>query len=179
MRPDWSGARYGLGYHGLFVLLFIFSKFAELVDTALLLLAGRRVLALHWWHHVSVLLYCWHSYSAQVSTGIWFASMNYGVHSIMYAYFAATQYSRAFRAAARDFAVYITLLQLAQMLVGIWVTACAVFYQKAGRPCGVNRVNSILGLSMYTSYFLLFLQFFVASYLVKKPSDAGNRRKEQ
>merc|ERR1712203_1106971 len=64
--------------------LFIYSKIAELMDTVLLLLAGKPVIALQWWHHSTVLLYCWHSYSVRIATGAWFACMNYSVHSIMY-----------------------------------------------------------------------------------------------
>ena len=46
--------RYGQGWHGLWVALFVYSKLFELVDTALLLLAGRPVVLLQWWHHATV-----------------------------------------------------------------------------------------------------------------------------
>merc|ERR1719229_1830264 len=121
---------YASGVSGFFVALFIYSKIAELVDTALLLLAGKPVIALQWWHHSTVLLYCWHSYSVRIATGTWFACMNYSVHSIMYGYFAVmgTQY----RKSITKYAIYITLLQLLQMLVGMFVTIKAVLYQAAG-----------------------------------------------
>ena len=54
--------------------------------------------------------------------GLWFSAMNYLVHSIMYAYFAATSVSQSWRRAVRPYAIFITLLQLAQMVVGIVVT---------------------------------------------------------
>merc|ERR1719238_605328 len=82
---------YGCGPVGIFVALFIYSKFAELVDTLLLILRKNPVIPLHWYHHASVLLYCWHSYAARIGTGLWYATMNYCVHSIMYAYFGLTQ----------------------------------------------------------------------------------------
>mmetsp|Transcript_7572 Transcript_7572/g.22702 ORF Transcript_7572/g.22702 Transcript_7572/m.22702 type:complete len:173 (+) Transcript_7572:279-797(+) len=81
-------AWYGEGLSGFFVLLFVCSKIAELMDTVLLLLAGKPVIALQWWHHSTVLLYCWHSYSTRIATGLWFAAMNYSVHAVMYGYFA-------------------------------------------------------------------------------------------
>ncbi|KAJ8601652.1 hypothetical protein CTAYLR_009829 [Chrysophaeum taylorii] len=165
---------YGVGVHGMFVALFIFSKFAELVDTVLLLLSKRPVILLHWWHHVTVLLYCWHSYAVQIATGLWFATMNYCVHTIMYAYFAATQTS--LRKAVRPFAIYITLLQLLQMLVGIFVTVRAVIYQATGTECHVNKTNSILGLTMYASYFFLFFKLFLDNYVTKKkPSTVAQQ----
>lgn len=155
---------YGGGVSGLFVALFIYSKFAELVDTALVLLGKRRLIFLHWWHHATVLLYCWHSYSTQIATGLWFATMNYFVHSIMYAYYGCMGVARL-RPLVKKRAIYVTLLQLAQMVVGIGVTVRAVVYQMEGRECAVNKTNSMLGLAMYSSYFLLFGVFFVDTYV--------------
>ena len=48
--------------------------------------------------------------------------MNYFVHSIMYGYFGATSVSQSWRRAVRPYTIFITLLQLAQMVVGIVVT---------------------------------------------------------
>merc|ERR1711933_481005 len=156
---------YGSGLSGFFVALFIYSKVFELVDTVLLLLAGKPVIALQWWHHSTVLLYCWHSYSVRIATGAWFACMNYSVHALMYGYFAVmgTQY----RKLVSPYAIYITLLQLVQMLVGMFVTIRAVLYQAAGEECHVNKTNSVLGLCMYASYFLLFFKLFLDNYYLK------------
>merc|ERR1712176_458719 len=167
--PSW----YATGWSGVFVALFIYSKIAELMDTVLLLLAGKPVIALQWWHHSTVLLYCWHSYSVRIATGAWFACMNYSVHSIMYGYFAVmgTQY----RKSVSRYAIYITLLQLVQMLVGMFVTIKAVGYQAAGEDCHVNKTNSILGLTMYASHFVLFFKLFVDNYYLKPRSSKAAR----
>merc|ERR1712054_658200 len=166
---------YGGGLSGFFVALFIYSKVAELVDTYLLLLAKKPVIALQWWHHSTVLLYCWHSYSARIATGLWFAAMNYSVHSVMYGYFAIM--STKYRKYVTPYAIFITLAQLAQMLVGMFVTIKAVMYQNAGLECHVNKTNSVLGLSMYASYFLLFFKLFVDNYYLKPRSDKLVRKK--
>jgi len=157
---------YSNGLCGFFVSMFVYSKVFELVDTVLLLLANKPVIALQWWHHSTVLLYCWHSNSASIATGLWFASMNYSVHSIMYAYFAAT--ATTYRKLVTPFAIFITLAQLLQMAVGMFVTVKAVFYQADGLECHVNKTNSVLGLSMYFSYFVLFLKLFIDNYVMKK-----------
>merc|ERR1712203_812685 len=83
----------------------------------------------------------------------------------MYGYFAimGTQY----RKTVSRYAIYITLLQLVQMLVGMFVTMKAVSYQAGGEECHVNKTNSVLGLSMYLSYFLLFFKLFVDNYYLK------------
>merc|ERR1712018_126732 len=153
-----------MGLCGFYVALFIYSKIAELIDTVLLL-AGKQVIALQWWHHSTVLLYCWHSYSTRIATGLWFAAMNYSVHSVMYGYFAlvATEY----RKYITPYAMLITLAQLLQMLVGMFVTIKAVVYQQEGQECHVNKTNSVLGLAMYFSYFVLFFKLFVDNYVTQ------------
>merc|ERR1712176_182611 len=156
---------YGGGLCGFFVALFIYSKVAELIDTVLLLLAAKPVIALQWWHHSTVLLYCWHSYSCRIATGLWFAAMNYSVHSVMYGYFALM--STKYRKYITPYAIFITLAQLAQMLVGMFVTIKAVLYQDAGLECHVNKTNSVLGLAMYFSYFLLFFKLFIDNYVTQ------------
>jgi hypothetical protein len=144
------------------------------MDTILLLLAQKPVIALQWWHHSTVLLYCWHSYSASIATGMWFCCMNYAVHSVMYGYFAIT--ATKYRKMATPFAMFITLAQLLQMVVGMYVTVQAVLYQANGHECHVNKTNSVLGLLMYFSYFVLFFKLFVDNYLLKKKKalDAKN-----
>jgi len=161
-------ASYGYGMEGFFVFLFIYSKLAELVDTLWLLLRKSPVILLHWYHHVTVLLYCWHSYSVRIGTGLWFASMNYTVHSIMYFYFGLTQCGPAGRKFAKNFAMLITSMQLLQMVVGIIVTVSSVVYHASGATCYVSLVNSAFGLVMYASYFVLFLQLFLNHYVFAK-----------
>merc|ERR1711979_104697 len=156
---------YATGWSGVFVALFIYSKIAELIDTVLLLFAGKQVIALQWWHHSTVLLYCWHSYSTRIATGLWFAAMNYSVHSVMYGYFALM--STKYRKYITPYAIFITLAQLAQMLVGMFVTIKAVMYQNAGLECHVNKTNSVLGLAMYASYFVLFFKLFIENYVTQ------------
>lgn len=162
---------YGMGKVGFFVFLFIYSKLAELLDTFWLLLRKSPVILLHWYHHVTVLLYCWHAYSIRIGTGLWFASMNYTVHAIMYFYFGLTQLGPKGRATAKRFSMLVTLLQLTQMVVGILVTVASVYYHYIGRACFVSITNSALGLIMYSSYFVLFLQLFLSHYVYNKKED--------
>ena len=138
------------------------------------MLAKRRLIFLHWWHHATVLLYCWHSYGTQIATGLWFATMNYFVHALMYTYYGCMGVERL-RPRVKKRAIFVTLLQLAQMVVGIGVTVRAVLYQIEGEECSVNKTNSILGLAMYSSYFVLFGIFFVDTY-VRSSSKANLKR---
>merc|ERR1711988_115028 len=71
---------------------------------------------------------------------------------------------------AKNFAMLITSLQLLQMVVGIVVTVASVVYHARGETCYVSLVNSCLGLIMYSSYFVLFLQLFLNHYVLGKKS---------
>lgn len=48
----------------------------------------RPVLFIHWYHHVTVLVFTWFTNSQAISAGRWYLVMNYAVHSVMYAYYA-------------------------------------------------------------------------------------------
>ncbi len=160
---------YGSGPVGFFVCLFIYSKLFELVDTFFLIIRKNPVILLHWYHHVTVLLYCWHSYSVRISSGLWFAAMNYCVHAFMYFYFGMTQVGPRSRKMVKPFAIFLTLGQLTQMVVGIAVTvASGVYSAHPHKGCHSNATNSLLGLLMYFSYFLLFGKLFMR-YFNKKP----------
>lgn len=60
---------YGAGACGLAVQLFIISKIPELIDTVFIVLRKKPLIFLHWYHHVTVLLYCWNSYVTQSGAG--------------------------------------------------------------------------------------------------------------
>jgi elongation of very long chain fatty acids protein 6 len=68
---------YGSGSSGLWVQLFILSKFPELIDTFFIVIHKKPLIFLHWYHHITVLLYCWHSYVTKSPPGIFFVCMNY------------------------------------------------------------------------------------------------------
>merc|ERR1712060_678934 len=80
-----------------------------------------------------------------------------------------------YRKMVSRYAIYITLLQLVQMLVGMFVTIKAVLYQAAGEECHVNKTNSFLGLCMYASYFILFFKLFVDNYYLKPRAAPRSR----
>ena len=159
---------YLYGSSGLWTGLFIYSKFPELLDTAFLVLQKKRVIFLHWFHHCTVLLYCWHAFHHRIAPGIWFAAMNYSVHSIMYFYYFLS--SIGMRSLVRPIAPFITFIQIAQMFVGISVTVTAA-YMHSNDPssCATDGANWKLGLGMYFAYFCLFCVLFWNLYCTKKP----------
>ncbi|TFJ83735.1 hypothetical protein NSK_004839 [Nannochloropsis salina CCMP1776] len=156
--PDAAG--YGDGAAGLWVMLFTVSKVFELMDTVILVLKGKDPMFLHWYHHVTVLLYTWFSYSAR-NPGLYFIAMNYTVHAVMYSYYFLMELRLWPKWLSP---VFITLMQISQMLVGVGVTAAAYSYQ-ADPSCAVVRDLIPWCAAMYATYLYFFVEFFVERFL--------------
>lgn len=160
---------YSKGPVGLWMALFVYSKIPELMDTVFLVLRKKPVIFLHWFHHVTVLLYCWHAFHTAVAPGLWFAAMNFSVHSIMYFYFGMTNIG--FYKSMQPLAPFITTIQILQMVGGMICLSYIGYTQVVAgdyESCTVNPANWKLGLMMYFSYFVLFAVLFAQKYLVKK-----------
>ncbi|XP_042209791.1 elongation of very long chain fatty acids protein 6-like isoform X1 [Homarus americanus] len=154
---------------GFWNWMFTLSKVPELGDTVFIVLRKQPLIFLHWYHHVTVLLYAWYSYSDYIATARWFVCMNYLVHSVMYSYYALK--ALKFRV-PRWVAMSITTAQLAQMIMGAAVNIWAYQVKQAGNECHVSYDNIKISLLMYTSYFVLFARFFRRAYVVN-PKQVG------
>nr|WDS84447.1 elongation of very long chain fatty acids protein 6 [Apocyclops royi] len=155
---------------GFWALMFVLSKVPELGDTIFIVLRKQPLIFLHWYHHLTVLLYAWYSFTEYTAAARWFIVMNYLVHSVMYTYYAFK--AMKFRV-PRGIAMVITTLQLIQMVFGCLVNVWAYQIKEAGQECGVSHQNINLSLLMYTSYFVLFARFFYNTYLA---NDSGTKK---
>lgn len=166
-----AGAHFARGARAAVMLAFMLSKVPELFDTAFLIARGRPVTLLHAWHHASVLTYCWLAYGARSNSGVFFAAMNFVVHAVMYFYFALQA------AGARPrWGGAVTRLQIAQMVAGCALVAASAWLQLAhGRVCEDPRVLAAAAL-IYSSYLVLFVQFFVAK---KAAAGAATAAKDE
>merc|ERR1719162_726923 len=143
----------------LALCLFCFSKIPELGDTVFLVLKGKKVRFLQWYHHTTVLLFCWLALATKYTPGFWFATTNYFVHSVMYMYFFLMTFPVVARL-VKPIAPVITIVQIAQMLWGLVVNAIAVGTYFSGGSCHVQAVTAYSAVLMYASYFYLFVQLF-------------------
>jgi cytochrome P450 len=146
---------------GLWMFLFIASKLPELVDTVFIVLRQKPLILLHWYHHISVLCYCWQAYAEPAANGGYFGAMNFTVHCFMYGYYflMAMKMKPAFFRPE-----YITFMQLAQMFGGIAVVSSSTYYKMHGESCSVSYFNLTAAGLMYASYFLLFFLFALNRY---------------
>ena len=151
------------------------SKIPELVDTFFLVFQKKPVIFLHWYHHVTVLLYCWHAYCVGVGAGMYFTAMNFVVHSVMYSYYFLMCFPSA-RKYIRKIAMFITSIQLFQMIGGVAISLMTAYYYnqsaKTGEQCHVDVFNLEMAFAMYTSYFVLFGALFRKLYGPKPKSSA-------
>jgi len=156
--------------------MFVISKAYELGDTVFIVLRKQPLIFLHWYHHISVMVYVWYSYTDHTSPGRWFMVMNYTVHSFMYTYYAA----RAMRFhVARWINMLITSMQISQMVMGLVIIMSTYRVKtQGGRYCQQSFENMKYCCIMYLSYFCLFAYFFYVTYLrKKKPAESDERKK--
>ena len=137
---------------------------SELFDTFFIVVHKKPLIFLHWYHLISVFIYCWVSYLLNSPTGIIFCTMNYAVHAIMNFYY----FLMAVRCKPKWFKpIWITIAQISQMVVGVTVTAMSLYLLLVEKPsdCNLEVENTYAAMVMYGSYLFLFLQFFVQRYL--------------
>ena len=107
------------------VATFMYLKTPELLDTLFLILQDKPVSFLHWYHHLVTSIYVWITAYKPIPSGIFFCAMNYFVHSIMYFYYFLVM--MGLRKKIRPFAPVITLLQVSQMFIGMYITVYTYF----------------------------------------------------
>jgi len=162
---------YGHGSNGMWYQLFTLSKFIELIDTFFIIIHKKPLIFLHWYHHVTVLTYCWFASSISAPTCPFFSSMNYSVHAFMYGYY----FLMAIRKKPKWLnPIYVTLAQISQMIAGVTLTALGFYYysdsKKNGYDCAIEGKTLTAAGIMYGSYLYLFLQFFFGRFFTKKES---------
>ncbi|XP_065212407.1 very long chain fatty acid elongase 6-like isoform X1 [Planococcus citri] len=157
---------------GFWTWMFALSKLPELGDTVFVVLRKQPLIFLHWYHHITVLLYTWYAYKEYTSSARWFIVMNYCVHSLMYSYYALRAMGFF---PPRFIMMLITSLQITQMVIGCLVNYWSYVYLTNNQACHITYLNIKLSTCMYFSYFVLFAQFFYKAYFSKsgkkKPSS--------
>ena len=157
----------GKGSWALWSVLFVCSKYIELVDTAFVVLREKPITLLHSYHHASVLLFVWRAFIVKLSSGILFTSMNFLVHTLMYSYYAQA----ALRHTRPRWGLVVTLAQLLQMVVGMTMTIWHTYLYVYHHDCNSDPTTLCVGMIIYVSYFCLFLQFAAQRYVHYIPTS--------
>ncbi len=160
----------------IFPVMFVYSKFAELLDTVFLIMKHpqRKVPFLHWYHHITVLLFSWYALYYEYSTGIMFVLMNTTVHTFMYYYYALAEMGIRV-----SWGKLLTIGQIGQMLMGVVFSVYYIVKTYENEQCACTHPSVIITSSilMYSSYLYLFVKFFVEKYILQK-NIKKNRKAE-
>lgn len=150
------------------IYLFVLSKIPELCDTIFLVLRKQKLIFLHVYHHATVLIYSWFIYAETIAAARWFCTMNFGIHAVMYSYYALKALPGLIRI-PKWISMIITALQTLQMVAGSFIIIKSLFIHLTERDCGTSTPMSIFGLAIYTSYLVLFSHFFYNAYCSAQP----------
>lgn len=160
------------GHRVFWGLIFAFSKYFELIDTVTLLIKNpfrdpwKMPFLLHWFHHWSVLVYCWYASYYLMPTSYFFAIVNAIIHSFLYYYYAMAE-----KGIKIWWAPYLTIAQTAQMVFGILVNGYYFYQWKiVGLNCAGYRPGIILiaAATMYLIYFYMFFKMALDRWVFRK-----------
>ncbi|KAF2247053.1 hypothetical protein BU26DRAFT_340690 [Trematosphaeria pertusa] len=103
---------------------FYLSKFYEVLDTAIIIMKGKRSTTLQTYHHAGAMLCMWAGIR-YMSPPIWmFALVNSGIHAMMYTYYTVSALGfRVPQIVKRS----LTSMQITQFVVGVAFAACHLF----------------------------------------------------
>ena len=152
----------------LWMFMFTLSKVIELGDTLFIVLRKSPLTFLHWYHHITVLVYCFYSLQNGYEIGFWFGGINFLIHTVMYSYYALK--AMGYRLPS-TLAQLITVLQILQMIVGTVLNVLSLQIKSEVFECEVPYGSAYSGLAMYITYVILFLNFFYQRYIRRKPRN--------
>ncbi|ORZ27060.1 ELO family [Lobosporangium transversale] len=163
---DTDGTFWGtLGFYSYY---FYLSKYYEILDTIIILLKGRRSSLLQTYHHAGAIITMYLGYNYRAHP-IWiFTTFNSFVHTIMYAYYAAT--SVGLKPPGKK---YLTSMQITQFWTG---SALALWYE-IGAPEGCfSNPGSRFAIWANLSY-VFPLTFLFLAFARKMYGDRGKKTK--
>ncbi|XP_067131988.1 putative fatty acid elongase 3 [Centruroides vittatus] len=141
---------------------FLFSKIWELGDTILIILRKRKLMFLHWYHHVATFVGMWYGAHREASFGSLLCYTNVVVHSFMYSYFALKSMDIKIPI---FIAMFITAIQTLQMLFGVLLSFWVYWLLINGYECDTPKDALEYIFVMYFSYLILFSYLFYDSYI--------------
>lgn len=137
------------------VYYFYLSKYYEYFDTFILYAKKRNPIFLQKFHHIGAVI-VWHTmYYLRSDSLVVTTLFNSVVHTFMYVYY----FLSSLKFKVNKYKIYVTLLQLAQLMGGLFIFIYNEGYLKE------HIISSIIFVFYVTSLVALFLKFFAVNYI--------------
>ncbi|NXG67243.1 ELOV6 protein, partial [Hemiprocne comata] len=151
----------------LWVYLFVWSKLLEMGDTMFIILQKKKLIFLHWFHHVSTLMITW--YNNMVAGSSWIVVLNSSIHAIMYSYYSMRV---AGFQVPRFIAMVITISHIVQLLGFVIIYILVIFWME-DKVCHTTWTSGFLSFMFCFSVLVLFWNYFLKTYLGSSQKSKG------
>ncbi|NXB76756.1 ELOV6 protein, partial [Donacobius atricapilla] len=154
----------------LWIYLFAMSKLVEMGDTLFIVLRKKKLIFVHWYHHLLTMIISWYGYKSMTIGMGWNAALNLVIHCATYSYYTVT--AMGIRV-PRSIAMLITTAQMVQMTGFVIINICIALWNDE-KLCPISWPMFFISLGLYTTLLALFCNFFIKTYLSSTQKSKWN-----